>query len=205
MRAEVRRPIDQHRAQEREQGEGAERRRRDGVAPAKARASPQRDQSDFERQHDDDSHRGERIPAPEGEHRVQGQRQRDGDAPRHRPNARAALPQGEQAGEAFGQLERADHQHETADIGHAARSDRERRRVSDKHGGDSERENRGRLRVATKPGAPRAIARQHRQRQGGRRGIEGEQRESIDGARGRLSQPPAESPEPVPAPRNSLA
>ena len=235
MRAEIRRPIDQHRAQEREQGEGAERSRCDGVAPAKARASPQRGQSDFERQHDDDSRRGEGIPAPEREHRVQGQRERDGDAPRHGSNARAALPQGDEASEAFGQLERAHHQHETADIGHAACRDRERRRVSDKHDGDAESQlcvmhrqadpqprpeepaqqasrrlvpafirtdasfeaasrrlrtslaDSARLRLDA-TSSPRAIARQHRQRQSGRRGIEGEDRETIDGARRRLSQ-----------------
>ncbi len=233
MRTEVRRPIDQHRAQEREQGEGAESSRRDGVAPAKARAAPQRDQSDFERQHDDDSGGGERIPAPESEHRVQGQRERNRDAPRHGPNARAALLQGKQAGEAFGQLERADKKHETADVRHAARCDRERRRVSDKHGGDAESQlcvsrrqadprphpeepaqqasrrmapafirtdasfeaaSRGlrarladsaRLRLGA-TGSPPAIARQDRQRQGGGRGIEGEDCESIDGARRRL-------------------
>ena len=85
--------------------------------------------------------RGERIPAPEGEHRVEGQRERHGDAADHRLDARVvALAQREQAGEAFGELERADNQHETADVGHAARGDRHCRRVSDEHGGDAERE-----------------------------------------------------------------
>ena len=47
-------------------------------------------------------------------------------------DARAeALSQREQAGEAFGELERADNQHETADVGHAARGDRHCRGISD--------------------------------------------------------------------------
>jgi hypothetical protein len=39
--------------------------------------------------------------------------------------------------EAFGELERADNQHETADVRHAARGDRHCRRISDEDGGDS--------------------------------------------------------------------
>ena len=139
VRAEVRRPIDEDRAQEREQSQGAERGRRDRVLPAKARASPQRDRTQLERQHDDDPGGGEGIPAPEHEHRVQGQGERERDAANHGLDARVeALSQREQAGEAFGELERADNQHETADVGHAARGDRHCRGVGDEDGGDAE-------------------------------------------------------------------
>jgi hypothetical protein len=51
-----------------------------------------------------------------------------------------ALSQREQAGEALGELERADNQHQTADVGHAARGDGHCRRIGDEDGGDSERQ-----------------------------------------------------------------
>ena len=102
----------------------------------------------LERQHDDDPGGGEGVPASEHEHRVQGKRERERDAANHGLDVRAkALSQREQAGEAFGELERADNQHETADVGHAARGDRHCRRVGDKHGGDAEREHHRRRRV----------------------------------------------------------
>ena len=114
----------------------------------------------LERQHDDDSRGGERVPASEHEHRVQGQREREGDAADHGLDARVeALSQREQAGEAFGEPERADNQHETADVGHAARGDRHCRRVSDEDGGDAEREDNRRLRVARASPARRAQSR----------------------------------------------
>ena len=188
VRAQVRRPIDEHRAQERKQREDAERERRNGVARAKARASPQRSRKDLERQHDDDSHAGERVPATEGEHRIERQRKRERDTAGHRLNACVvAWRQGDQASKPLGEPERAHHQHEAADIGHAARGDCECCRISDEHRRDAEAEDNGRLRVARQSRAPRAIAGQDRKREGGRRGVEGKQRECIDGARGRLS------------------
>ena len=182
MRAQVRRPIDEDRAQEREQREGAERGRRDGVASSEsarlssARSAPTSSASMTT------------IPAAANAYqrrkaniayRVSASAR--GDAADHRLDVRVeASSQREQAGEALGQLERADDQHETADIGHAARRDRECRRVGDEHGGGAEREDQRRRRVARKPRAPRAIAGQDRKREGGRRGVEGEQREGVD-------------------------
>ena len=68
------------------------------------------------------------------------------DAASHRLDARVeALSQREQAGKAFGELERAHNQHETADVGHAARGDRHCRRVSDEHGGDAKSQRASRI------------------------------------------------------------
>jgi hypothetical protein len=61
-----------------------------------------------------------------------------GDAAHHGLDARiTTLSQREQAGEAFGQPERASNKHETANVRHAARGDRHCRRISDEDGGDS--------------------------------------------------------------------
>ena len=84
-----------------------------------------------------------------------------------------------QADETLGQLERADDQRQAADVGHAARGDRERGREGDEHCGGAERENDRRAPVARKPRLARAVA---RQRQGRRRGVKREDHKSIDGA-----------------------
>ena len=109
MRAQARQPIDDDGAHEREQREGAERGGRDRVLPAEARASHERNRKDLDRQHDRCSRRGERIPAAEGEHREQGQRQRERNAARHRRDKRVmAFGQRDEASEALGQPQRAD-------------------------------------------------------------------------------------------------
>ena len=156
MRAEVRQPIDDDRAQEREQREGAERGRRRRVLPAEARARL----SAIEK-----TSIASMIAIPAAANAYQ--RRKANIANRVSASAkatrrvigaiRASWPcaQREQAGEALGQPQRADDEHEPADIGHAARRDRHRGRKGEEIGGDGEAPGRPRPRRRERQGRAR--------------------------------------------------
>ena len=138
VRAQVRRPIDEDRAQRARAASGRRApppRRRPSSESARLVVSAIAPSSSASMTTISD--RGECIPAPECEHRIQGQRKRDSDAADHRLDPRVMpFAQREQSSEALGKLERAHNQHETADVGHASRGDRDCRGVSDEDGGE---------------------------------------------------------------------